>query len=128
MHKTQLKTVQLGNTGLEITRVGFGAWAAGGGGWGLQEDEDFIAAIQRALELGINWIDTATAYGFGHSEHTTRHRSRSPGHCATPPSTVQSSASGTPTKLIRSSPPAQQRGHRRHRRQKTAMRPTCLST
>ncbi len=72
MQKTQLKTTQLGNTGLEITRVGFGAWAIGGGGWefgwGLQEDEESIEAIERALELGVNWIDTAAAYGFGHSE------------------------------------------------------------
>jgi aryl-alcohol dehydrogenase-like predicted oxidoreductase len=72
MQKTRLKTAQLGNTGLEITRVGFGAWAIGGGGWefgwGLQEDEESIEAIHRALELGVNWIDTAAAYGFGHSE------------------------------------------------------------
>ena len=61
-----------GSTGMEITRVGFGAWAVGGGGfewsWGAQEDEDSIAAIRRALELGVNWIDTAAQYGFGHSE------------------------------------------------------------
>ncbi len=72
MLKTQLRTAELGNTGLEITRVGFGAWALGGGGWefgwGPQEDEESIAAIHRALELGLNWIDTAAAYGFGHSE------------------------------------------------------------
>jgi len=73
MHEqAQLETVELGGTGLQITRVGFGAWAIGGGGWefgwGPQEDEESIAAIQRALELGINWIDTAAAYGFGHSE------------------------------------------------------------
>ena len=56
MQTTQLKTTQLGQTGLEITRVGFGAWAIGGGGWefgwGPQQDEQSIAAIQRALELG----------------------------------------------------------------------------
>jgi aryl-alcohol dehydrogenase-like predicted oxidoreductase len=72
MQKTQLTTTQLGDTGLEITRVGFGAWAIGGGGWefgwGRQDDDDSIAAIQHALEQGINWIDTAAAYGFGHSE------------------------------------------------------------
>ena len=72
MQTTQLKTTQLGQTGLEITRVGFGAWAIGGGGWefgwGPQDDEQSIAAIHRALEQGINWIDTAAAYGFGHSE------------------------------------------------------------
>jgi aryl-alcohol dehydrogenase-like predicted oxidoreductase len=72
MQQTALKTTQLGRTGLEITRVGFGAWALGGGdwehGWGPQDDEESIAAIHRALERGINWIDTAAAYGFGHSE------------------------------------------------------------
>ena len=69
---TPLETVQLGTTGLQITRVGFGAWAIGGGGWefgwGPQEDEESIAAIHRALELGVNWIDTAAAYGLGRSE------------------------------------------------------------
>jgi aryl-alcohol dehydrogenase-like predicted oxidoreductase len=72
MQTMKLKTTQLGQTGLEITRVGFGAWAIGGGGWefgwGPQEDEGSIAAIHRALEEGINWIDTAAAYGFGRSE------------------------------------------------------------
>ena len=62
----------LRRTGLEITRVGFGACAIGGGGWefgwGPQEDEQSIAAIHRALELGVNWIDTAAAYGLGRSE------------------------------------------------------------
>jgi len=69
-----LKTGPLGSTGLEITRVGFGAWAIGGGGWefgwGPQEDDESVAAIHRALELGVNWIDTAAAYGFGRSERT----------------------------------------------------------
>jgi aryl-alcohol dehydrogenase-like predicted oxidoreductase len=72
MEKTQLKTAQLGRTGMEITRVGFGAWALGGGGydwgWGTQDDEDSIAAIHHAVQLGVNWIDTAAQYGFGHSE------------------------------------------------------------
>src|SRR5947199_9659390 len=72
IEKTQLGTTQLGSTGLEVTRVGLGAWAIGGGGWefgwGRQEDADSVAAIERALELGVNWIDTAAAYGFGHSE------------------------------------------------------------
>jgi aryl-alcohol dehydrogenase-like predicted oxidoreductase len=72
MEKTALTTTQLGATGLEITRVGFGAWAIGGGdwqfGWGQQDDDDSIAAIHRALELGVSWIDTAAAYGFGRSE------------------------------------------------------------
>jgi aryl-alcohol dehydrogenase-like predicted oxidoreductase len=72
MYQTQLRTAQLGRTGLEITRMGFGAWALGGGagahGWGPQDDDDSIAAIHRALEQGINWIDTAAVYGFGRSE------------------------------------------------------------
>src|ERR1017187_5734152 len=72
MEKTQLRTSPLGSTGLEITRVGLGAWAIGGGGWefgwGAQHDDESIAAIHRALELGVNWIDTAAAYGFGRSE------------------------------------------------------------
>ncbi len=56
---------------MEITPVGFGAWAVGGSwkfGWGKQDDDDSVAAIHRALELGVNWIDTAAAYGLGHSE------------------------------------------------------------
>jgi aryl-alcohol dehydrogenase-like predicted oxidoreductase len=67
-----LRTAELGRTGLQITRVGFGAWAIGGGGWefgwGPQDDDQSIAAVHRALELGVNWIDTAAAYGFGRSE------------------------------------------------------------
>ena len=62
----------LGGTGMEISVVGFGAWAIGGGGWewgwGPQDDADSVAAIGRALELGVNWIDTAQIYGFGRSE------------------------------------------------------------
>ncbi|MEZ0114728.1 aryl-alcohol dehydrogenase-like predicted oxidoreductase [Catenulispora sp. EB89] len=73
MGTTQLPTVPLGATGLPITRVGFGAWAIGGGdwefGWGPQQDQASVDAIHRALELGVNWIDTAAAYGFGHSEN-----------------------------------------------------------
>src|SRR5437762_8151063 len=72
MQTTSISTSPLGQTGLDITRVGFGAWAIGGGGWefgwGPQEDEQSIAAIHRALEQGVNWIDTAAAYGFGRSE------------------------------------------------------------
>ncbi len=67
-----METKKLGNSDLQITRIGFGAWATGGGGWefswGAQDDADSIAAIHRALELGINWIDTAAVYGLGHSE------------------------------------------------------------
>jgi aryl-alcohol dehydrogenase-like predicted oxidoreductase len=72
VEQTALRTTALGRTGLEITRVGFGAWAIGGGdwefGWGPQDDDESIAAIHRALERGVNWIDTAAAYGFGRSE------------------------------------------------------------
>lgn len=67
-----MKTRPFGNTGMDITPIGFGAWAIGGTGyafgWGEQDDNHSIAAIKRALELGINWIDTAAVYGLGHSE------------------------------------------------------------
>jgi aryl-alcohol dehydrogenase-like predicted oxidoreductase len=76
MQQTTLATAELGQTGLEITRVGFGAWAIGGGdwefGWGAQNDAESVAAIERALELGVNWIDTAAVYGLGHSEAIVR--------------------------------------------------------
>jgi aryl-alcohol dehydrogenase-like predicted oxidoreductase len=72
MTATQLGTAQLGETGLDISRVGLGAWAIGGDGWefgwGPQEDDESVAAIHRALDLGVNWIDTAAGYGFGRSE------------------------------------------------------------
>jgi len=62
----------LGNSDLQLTSIGFGAWAIGGGNWefawGPQDDNASIAAIQRALDLGVNWIDTAAIYGLGHSE------------------------------------------------------------
>jgi aryl-alcohol dehydrogenase-like predicted oxidoreductase len=68
----QLPTRPLGSSGLEITTVGFGAWAIGGDGWsfgwGPQDDNASIAAMRHAVELGINWIDTAAVYGLGHSE------------------------------------------------------------
>jgi aryl-alcohol dehydrogenase-like predicted oxidoreductase len=67
-----LPTRKLGTSGLEITAVGFGAWAIGGGGWafgwGPQDDRASLAAMRHALELGVNWIDTAAVYGLGHSE------------------------------------------------------------
>ena len=67
-----MNTKQLGNSDMFITPVGFGSWAIGGAGWqfgwGRQSDNDSVAAIHRALELGVNWIDTAAAYGLGHSE------------------------------------------------------------
>jgi len=70
--RIRMETRKLGNSDIKITPVGFGAWALGGGGWefawGPQDDADSIAAIHRALELGVNWIDTAAVYGLGHSE------------------------------------------------------------
>ena len=67
-----MQTKPLGNSDLHITPIGFGAWAIGGGGWafgwGAQDDHDSIEAIQRSLDLGVNWIDTAAIYGLGHSE------------------------------------------------------------
>jgi aryl-alcohol dehydrogenase-like predicted oxidoreductase len=67
-----MKTNRLGKSDLEITPIGFGSWAIGGSGWefgwGEQDDKQSIGAIHRALELGINWIDTAAVYGTGHSE------------------------------------------------------------
>ncbi len=67
-----METRRLGNSDLQITRVGYGAWAVGGGGWqfgwGPQDDDDSVAAIHRSLELGVNWVDTAAVYGLGHSE------------------------------------------------------------
>lgn len=69
---SELSKRPLGSSGLAITSVGFGAWAIGGGGWsygwGPQDDSSSIAAIRHALELGVNWIDTAAIYGLGHSE------------------------------------------------------------
>ena len=63
---------QLGNTDMHLTALGVGAWAMGGGGWafswGPQDDDESIAAIRKAVELGVNWIDTAAVYGLGHSE------------------------------------------------------------
>ena len=63
---------QLGNSDLNLTPIGFGAWAIGGGNWefawGPQDDNDSVNAIRRALDFGVNWIDTAAIYGLGHSE------------------------------------------------------------
>jgi aryl-alcohol dehydrogenase-like predicted oxidoreductase len=75
-----MKTRQLGNSDLFITPVGFGAWAIGGDGWefgwGEQDDKASVAAIHRALELGVNWIDTAAVYGMGHSEQVVAYALR----------------------------------------------------
>jgi aryl-alcohol dehydrogenase-like predicted oxidoreductase len=67
-----MRTRKLGWTGMELSVIGLGTWAAGGGGWkfgwGPQEDSDTIKTIYEALDHGINWIDTAAVYGLGHSE------------------------------------------------------------
>ena len=71
MH-TDLPLRPFGTTGLELTPVGFGAWAIGGAGWsfawGAQDDDESVAAIRHAVDRGVNWIDTAAVYGLGHSE------------------------------------------------------------
>src|SRR5579885_2883754 len=78
----QLRT--LGNSDLKITPVGYGAWAIGGSGWQFswvpQDDNDSVAAIHRALELGINWIDTAAVYGLGHSEEVVARALKTTSH------------------------------------------------
>lgn len=70
--ETSFATRQLGNSDLNITPIGYGAWAIGGGNWeyawGAQDDDESVKTIERALEAGINWIDTAAIYGLGHSE------------------------------------------------------------
>jgi aryl-alcohol dehydrogenase-like predicted oxidoreductase len=70
--ETTFATRQLGNSDLKITPIGYGAWAIGGGNWefawGAQDDEESVKTIERALDAGINWIDTAAVYGLGHSE------------------------------------------------------------
>jgi aryl-alcohol dehydrogenase-like predicted oxidoreductase len=72
-----LTTVVLGSTGMQISRVGFGAWAVGGGGWkfgwGNQDDVESVNTIRHAVEGGINWIDTAPVYGLGRSEEVVGH-------------------------------------------------------
>ena len=74
----------LGNSDLQLTSIGFGAWAIGGGNWefawGPQDDNESIAAIHRALDLGINWIDTAAIYGLGHSEEMVAHALKTTSH------------------------------------------------
>ena len=66
------RTKKLGNSDMQLSSIGFGAWAIGGGdwqhGWGPQDDKDSIGAIERAIDAGMNWIDTAAVYGLGHSE------------------------------------------------------------
>jgi aryl-alcohol dehydrogenase-like predicted oxidoreductase len=68
----EMQKKRLGNSDMELTPIGVGAWAMGGGGWafawGAQDDDESIAAIHEALDRGVNWIDTAAVYGLGHSE------------------------------------------------------------
>lgn len=75
---------RLGNSDLELTPLGFGAWAIGGGdwqfSWGPQDDNDSVAAIHKALDLGINWIDTAAVYGLGHSEEVVARALKTSSH------------------------------------------------
>ncbi|HTW82286.1 MAG TPA: aldo/keto reductase [Terracidiphilus sp.] len=79
---TTLRT--LGDSDLKLTPIGFGAWAVGGGdwkfAWGPQDDNESVAAIRRALDLGINWIDTAAVYGLGHSEQIVARAVKDSGH------------------------------------------------
>jgi len=67
-----MRTRKLGNSDLNVTTIGFGTWAIGGSGWafawGHQDDDDSVKAIQKGLDLGINWVDTAPVYGLGHAE------------------------------------------------------------
>jgi aryl-alcohol dehydrogenase-like predicted oxidoreductase len=71
-----LKRKKLGNSDIEITEIGYGAWAIGGSGWefawGEQDDKDSIESVHKSLEMGVNWIDTAAAYGLGHSEEVVQ--------------------------------------------------------
>jgi aryl-alcohol dehydrogenase-like predicted oxidoreductase len=75
---------KLGNSDLELTAIGFGAWAIGGGdwayAWGPQDDAESVSAIHRALDLGVNWIDTAAIYGLGHSEEVVARALRGLSH------------------------------------------------
>jgi aryl-alcohol dehydrogenase-like predicted oxidoreductase len=75
---------KLGNSDMELSPIGFGSWAIGGGdwqfSWGPQDDNDSIAAIHKALELGINWIDTAAVYGLGHSEEVVARALKTTSH------------------------------------------------
>jgi len=83
---TKFKTRQLGNSDMHLTPIGYGAWAIGGGnwefGWGAQDDSESVSTIERALDSGINWIDTAAIYGLGHSEEVVakalKHSSHKP--------------------------------------------------
>jgi aryl-alcohol dehydrogenase-like predicted oxidoreductase len=79
-----MENKKLGNSDLNLTPIGFGAWAIGGGdwamAWGDQDDNDSIAAIHKALDLGVNWIDTAAVYGLGHSEEVVARALKTTSH------------------------------------------------
>jgi aryl-alcohol dehydrogenase-like predicted oxidoreductase len=81
---TSIALRPLGNSDLALTPIGFGAWAIGGGNWefawGPQNDNESIAAIHRALDMGVNWIDTAAIYGLGHSEEVVGRAVKSSSH------------------------------------------------
>ena len=84
MSTQNLPTKPLGTSDLNLTSIGFGAWAIGGGnwefGWGSQEDQESIDAIHASLDAGINWIDTAAVYGLGHSEEVVARALKQTGH------------------------------------------------
>ena len=85
MTETNLQALRtLGNSDMALTPIGFGAWAIGGGnwefGWGPQDDNQSIAAIHRALDRGVNWIDTAAIYGLGRSEEVVGRALQSTAH------------------------------------------------
>jgi aryl-alcohol dehydrogenase-like predicted oxidoreductase len=86
--ESSVDTRQLGTSDLQITPIGFGAWAIGGPdyafGWGPQDDADSIAAIHRAVDAGINWIDTAAVYGLGRSERVVAQALKSLGSSRRP--------------------------------------------
>jgi aryl-alcohol dehydrogenase-like predicted oxidoreductase len=107
----EMKYRRLGTNGPEISVVGFGAWAVGGAwqfGWGEQDDAESVAAIRHALESGVNWVDTAAAYGHGHSEEVVGRALepyavgedgtslRSAGSVGTAPSLVRSRTTSAP--------------------------------
>ena len=93
---------RLGNSDLELTPIGIGAWAMGGAGWafawGPQDDDESIAAIHAALDRGVNWIDTAAVYGLGHSEEVVARALKD----APTARTSSPSASATGTRTARS--------------------------
>lgn len=81
---SKFETRQLGNSGMRLTPIGYGAWAIGGGnwefGWGEQDDNESVSTIERALDSGINWIDTAAIYGLGHSEEVVARAIKNSSH------------------------------------------------